>query len=328
MFLGFHFAAQTDNARGLVEPEQSFNKITLAGQYAEKLYGDSEARTTSKGDWYQTPEHWSYKTLFVVNFDENLSGGNITHSTESVKGIKIKRKLPQETNWKTIYYKQNISSSKDFDLVDEEGNQLVDFLEPNDTDIEYMYVPVFHSDEEGTEDIDINSRVVKVHSHFEADVVVGRNDYDLMVGYPARLNPTFNYQRQRNNNAITTLGSKYPFVINNGLTDYYSGEMQAIFMLLRDDCSLDIEGSDRYRDNLNTFLSNGKAKLIKTCEGQLFLVAINGAITNNSQGYYTGDNKLANIVNTKFNWTQIGDALDINDLYDNNFINSNIDEVV
>lgn len=328
MFLGFNFAAQPSNTQSVVEPEQSYNKLTLSNQYIEKLYGDSEARSAKDNKWYQTPEHWSYKTLFVANFDENLSGGNITHSTESVKGIKIKRKLPTETNWKTIYYKENIKSSSDFDLVDADGNQLVDFLEPNDTEVEYMYVPVFKSDEEGTEDIDINSKVVKVLSHFEADIVVGRNASDIMVGYPARLNPTFNYQRQRNSNAITTLGSKYPFVINNGLTDYYSGEMQAVFMLLRDDCSLDIEGTDKYRDNLNTFLSNGKAKLIKTCEGQLFLVAVNGAITNNSQGYFTGDNKLANIVNTKFNWTQIGDALNINDLYDSNFINTKIDEVV
>ena len=159
----------------------------------------------------------------------------------------------------------------------------------------------------------VNSGVVEVNSWFTADMVVGRNDNGVMTGYPARINETLNYQRNRNASTVTTLGSKYPFVINNGLTNYYSGSIQATFIMMDEDNVLDTEGVREYRNNLDDFLTNGMAKLIKTNEGNMYMVAMNESISHND---------------TSFNQTEIGDAYSVGDLYDNNFINTEVDRKV
>ena len=330
MFLGCTFSASSKAFQNVEENNPSFNALTIKNCYIDKLYGKMNYIDSSEeGFIYDVPDGWPYGTIFNADFRNDLSGGNITYSTQSIKGIKIKRKLESEKNWKTIYYKTPVESSADFDLLDEDGKNLIDFLEPNNQKVQYMYVPVFKAETEGTADRDINSSIVEVNSWFTADMVVGRNNNGVMTGYPARINETLNYQRNRNSSTVTTLGSKYPFVVNNGLTNYYSGSMQATFIMMDEDSVLDTEGVREYRNNLDDFLTNGMAKLIKTNEGNMYMVAMNESISHNDGGtYFDPDKSQVRLYDTSFNQTEIGDAYSVGDLYDNNFINTEVDRKV
>lgn len=327
MFAGNTFAATKEAMQGVVENEPSFDSLAITNSYTDKLYGALALLNEDTADKWVIPDGWKFGTMFNAQFNKDLSGGNISYSTESVKGIKIKRKLPNEENWKTIWYNTNVKSSKDFELLDAAGNQLVDYLEPNNVDVQYMYVPVFRVGTEATHDIDLNSQVVTVHSRFESDMLIGERPDEVMVGYPARFNETLAWNKNRNAATVVTLGSKYPFVINNGDANYYSGQLDGLFILMDENCKLDTEEINKYRMNLDDFLSNGLAKIIKTNEGDMFMVAIDNTITHQDNGTFidTDNNHWVKLMNTQFSWSEIGDAYDVGDLYDNNFINTDVD---
>lgn len=311
------------------EPLAKFNHITVQNQYIDQLYGSTALIDNSSSDFdYPVPDGWGYGTIFNADFEKDISGGNITYSSASIAGIKIKRKFIDEEEWQTIYYKTPIKSSEDFQLQDANGNRLIDFLEPNHRTVQYMYVPRFKAGTEATADFDLNSAVITVNSEFDADMIVGRNTDDVMISYPARLNEQFIPQRNGQTQSVVTMGSKYPFINSNGLADYYTGSMTALFILMDEDCILHTEKIRQYRRDVDTFLNNKIPKLIKTEEGDVYMVATTDAITHENSDRYYDDTSSVVLMPTSFNWTEIGDYHSVGDLYDNDFINTDIDREV
>ena len=86
----------------------------------------------------------------------------------------------------------------------------------------------------------------------------------------------------------------------------------------RKDFEYNFENSWDYRNIIYDFLTNGNPKILKDNMGNIYMVAITGdAITEES------DHPLHVISN--FELTECGDAYYVGDLYDNNFIDTDID---
>lgn len=71
-----------------------------------------------------------------------------------------------------------------------------------------------------------------------------------------------------------TLNSKYPFVISNGLSDYFSGSIEVLPLPLDANNRPTIVGSQKYKERFIDFLKNGNDKLLKLPRGQMWMVSI------------------------------------------------------
>ena len=101
-------------------------------------------------------------------------------------------------------------------------------------------------------------------------------------------------------NYVQTIHAAYPHAVSNGNQQYYTGSFSGIFLEMGDDCQFIKEYSSAglYREKVKRFLANKVPKVIKTKEGDLWCVQINGAIRD-EYGEYPG------IAALSFDWTEI-----------------------
>ena len=94
--------------------------------------------------------------------------------------------------------------------------------------------------------------------------------------------------------------------------------MTVSFIAMDDNCQFDTEKAWEYRRELDEFLTNGEPKLIKSFEGEMWLVEIVNDISRSNTGHPA-------LVNHSFEWVEVGNPLSVGDLYDNGFINTDVD---
>lgn len=310
MFLGISFA-RSSSSNDVVKHKASFNTLTMSNTNLDDIYATAKDIPTGTYDW-TIPDDWDYDTIMRSKFNKNVNAGNLDNSIDEIGGIKLKRRYPEDDNpqWQTIFYREK-ESIEDFDL------DLMDYLEPSNKTVEYMFVPVFTN---GADIADENINAKSVISKFNTDFLSDAN-----TSYPAIIDvtndPVLNVQSQ----VLTTLGRKYAYVIRNGISQYHSGQMQVTFIPIN--CSkdvdeqVDVENGWKYRNTLDKWLLNNDAKLIKTFEGDIYLVHLTSGTERHTNGHYQN-------VATSFSWAETGDAFSVSDLYNNGLINTDIDAEV
>lgn len=297
MFLGNTFAC-TDNAYSYMStPKNEISSISIKNTIVDDLYVSKSALL--KFNW-EIPNAWNFNIALRANFNDNLYGGNVLYNQDIVTAIKIKRRILGEFTWKTIY-EQPVSNNDDFNI------EFYDYLEPFHQTIEYAYVAVI-----GGADMDSISNSVKseAYSYF----IVGANN----ECYPMILNMDNTITFNRESQIIKSPGSKYPYIVNNGISKYYSGTINVSFFEMDSNCQLDSENAWKYRNKLDQFLTDGNPKIIKSFEGDIWMVNIVNSIPRNNGGDYR-------VVSQQLEWVECGDPFSIGDLYDNNFINTDVD---
>ena len=321
MFLGAELCGIPASFENIQEPSSKINNISLSNMYLDELYG-----TTHLPDDFniRNIEKWSYGTFLHATYEDGLSAGNITYSADVISATKIKKRIQGEQTWKTIYVQKGTGAEKNgvpSFTVDDFAINFIDYLEPSNRVIEYQYVPVFNV---GGEEQDMDSEGTEVLSKFDSWFLVGQYEddgnnnfiYDI---HPMVADTTVTKQLNKQFNTVQTLYGKYPFVVNNGNNLYYSGSATATFFeLCSNDGMVDAENGWKYRNTIDQFLSNGMAKIMKSFEGDIYLITVNDNISHSQNGHYQN-------VNTSFNWVEIGDPFSVGDLYDNGFINTEID---
>lgn len=98
---------------------------------------------------------------------------------------------------------------------------------------------------------------------------------------------------------LETMDSKFPYHVMNAAPDYDSGQVDALFAEVDDDCAIDTDNS-AYADILRAWLNNGHAKLLTYYNGESWIVTVTGIQTTDPEN--------TDVYNTSFNWTQIGDT--------------------
>ena len=109
---------------------------------------------------------------------------------------------------------------------------------------------------------------------------------------------------------VEPMDSHYPYFIVNGSPDYDSGSITATFSSV-DNCEI-VQDNIEYSEMLRAWLNNGRAKLLTYYTGEAWIVAVTGVQTqdpNNNDVYAT-----------TFNWTQIGDANNLDDYVKNGLV--------
>ena len=117
---------------------------------------------------------------------------------------------------------------------------------------------------------------------------------------------------------VTTLSGKYPYVVSNANTDYESGQFSMMFMPKDSDGEYTTENDYIYREDIKAFLNDGKPKIMKLSDGRIWMIATTDGLTEDN-------GEVEHYVHHSFNWVEIGDPESSSDLYNNNFIDVNLE---
>lgn len=282
----------------LIQPSFSVNSIEVKNGIIDRVRAESGTDLLSPWDG-SINDSWGWGTRLDAKFEGDTAGGSIEYAVDATSEIRIKRRKAGEFKWKTLYIKP-VNTIDDFQFTIE------DKLNASNIDYEYAYVPVVNGEEAKISYTGVKSQF---DGYFLSDPF-----RDLHIILNAKNEITYNQETL----VQTTIGRKFPFVIKNGDVGYYSGTLSASFAPRTADCSWDVENSAKWREEIDEYLTNGVPKILKDWMGHIYIVSIIDAIPEDAGNYV-----YAPVY--QINWVQIGNAESIADLYDNGFIDTDID---
>lgn len=296
MILGRSYLGTTSSMISAIPSSSAIETLTLANAIYDETYVSVNIIDINDfvGD---IPEQWTFDTRLHVLYNEDLYGGNVSFTEEIVESVRIKKRTRYDNAFKTIYEKE-INSNEDFNIYG------LDYFEPVGI-IEYAYVPIISG---GEGDYIIS----KVESSFDSYFLCARD-----VSYPLCLDMEFNKELNQDVSVVKTWGRQYPVIIKNGNLKYYSGNIKCTF-IENVNCKWDIEYGWRYRNLIYDFLTDGKPKILKDFEGNIYMFGISSPTISESHDHYQH-------ITSSFSVTECGNAYDVGDLYDNDFIDTDID---
>nr|DAT76338.1 MAG TPA: hypothetical protein [Caudoviricetes sp.] len=237
------------------------------------------------------PTEWTDQTLLNVTFNNSINGGQISEFIGNISRLDIQRKEFGTNEWITIQslYKDNIGHiSTEFTMYDT--------YEKNNTLYTYQIVPV---DAQGNQGTAIQQDVLSVFN--DAYIADANNIYKITYEYNLG-----SIQKNQTNAIYTPYGAKYPTIVYNSINRYDSGSITAILLAPTSQnetmAYLDRNAQVKLVEEFNTWLANGKAKILKDFNGNLKVITIINPVSNN---YYK---ELGNgLASTSFNFVEVGD---------------------
>lgn len=208
-------------------------------------------------DFIQEKSEWGYETVILGEFMNSLEAGNVSNGGLQIDYLKLKKRKKDELTWQDIKIFQYNPETRRYNFED----RLVESIEK----YEYAVQPIT-SEILGSESID------EVYTEFNGIWIVGdKNDQQLV--YNTELSEIKNNISQ---NIVTTLGSKYPFLITNGNVNYREFTVKGRIVSKE---TAKGQGINRYeekklRNTIMKFLGDGKPKIIKDDSGNYILCQI------------------------------------------------------
>lgn len=247
---------------------------------------------------------WNFDTIVNAPFEGNLLGGNVNFTADQVKSIRIKRVENDSYNWLTLF-EIPIDTNDNLSFfrrdITNRGSQMY----------KYAFVPVWNENNEG------NYNINTVYSEFESVWIAEK---DMAVN--ALLNLEMQTTRNIISSVITPIGRKYPYVNQYGNSNYTSGSFDATFINLNEvDYMWDINNAVKYREKVESFLTNGNPKIIKHDDGRIYLANISDSIPKNESVHHQMPIQTISFV-------EIGNYNSSADLYDANIIDVDIERGV
>ena len=236
---------------------------------------------------------WAYQDIIVANFDGNLMGGNVDFILEHLTAIKVKRRIKGTFNWVTL---KTISVSTFDDL----NFAFRDYIGCNNTEYEYALVPILNGAEGGY----ITNSIT---SEFKGIFICEKDsNYRLYAGVSYGTG-----NRVKKIGVFEPYGSKYPVIVANAKTNYYSNSITFTVLPIDYDenRTLDREAITKLTNNILDFITDNKAKILKDWNGAIYLIypSSEPSITYDSNW---GMGK----VDISFDYVEVGDANDEEDL--------------
>lgn len=255
------------------------------------------------------PDQWTYDTILNATFNGTTGAGNLEYAIKYVDGIKIKRRLKRGANEKyelDSRYDWIVLDYVKVDTIEDLIFTFNDFLNAWGEEYEYALVPVVN----GVEGRYIINNII---SKFNG-VFIGNAEQAFKFLYDVQYNSNTRNQRT---GTFEPLGKKYPIIVANGILNYESGSVSGT--ILNDDYkkthNIDKLSITKKTNSIKDFLTDKKPKILKDWSGKIWLVMITDNITVQ---YKQGSGMT--IPNVTFNWTEIGDASNQQDLYDTGMI--------
>lgn len=275
----------------------NINTISLSQGVFDEFFASTKVYTTWDGT---IPGDWDFDTKIHALFKENLLGGNVDFTEETVSSILIKRRRAGELEWKT-FFEIPINSNEDFNFMRN------DFYCRSGEEYQYSLIPTLNGDEG---DYSSNHNISTILSKFDGIVLVEKD-----VAYHAILNVSLSEKR---NFAVSTLqpkGRKKAIAVYNGDTNYREYEAECTFVPFNPDtCSFDFKTSRAFREEVDNFLTNKMPKILKYTDGRMAMVCIVDSPVSHAEHDHPYN------TTTSFTAVETGDCESMADLYDNNFI--------
>lgn len=246
---------------------------------------------------------WNFDTILDCDFEKGTGAGNVNFTLSQLTSIKIKRRKKGDFEWITI---QEIPINSRADL----NSIRRDYFVPSYEEFEWALVPILNGVEG---QYIIGSLSTEFNGVFISDITQTFK-LDKNVAYNSRTS-------MQSVGQITPLGRRYPVVIKNGEANYEIGSISGMLLGENYDDTHEISRVDVVKqiEKFEAFLKNGKPKMIRDWNGNIFLVMIvgNPSITYNN-AYGMG------VANVGFEWVEQGKYDNEDDLYNNGFIEIDI----
>ena len=276
--------------------------ITDTVQYVHVANGVFDRMYMTRSTENQPEEFpgWDYDTIMDAKFNGDLTAGNIANMIDQIDAIRVKRRREGAYDWITLY-EIPINGTEDLQF------ERYDRYAANGVAYEYALVPVI-----GSQEGYVNKNTIT--PEFDGCFL-----YEKENGYVTDLDISKGtISRNKETNVITTLESKYPYVISNGASNYDSGSFSMMFLPRDETKEYTTVGAYPYREEVKKFLNDGRPKIMKLTDGRTWMIMIEGGIAESNDS-------VENVVHTSFSWVEIGDPESSADLYENNFIDVNLE---
>ncbi len=228
-----------------------------------------------------------------------------------ITDLLVKRKDVSQvgSQWLTLY-STPITQASDMDFT------YIDFLNQYGKKYQYALVPVLAQDQSGVV-VQIEGGYTvsdNVDSIFDGVYIADQTNVERVkagVGYG-------NIDMNQGVGSITPIGSKYPIVITNSQNQYHNGSIRGKIVPNDFYSNGNLSRIDMVnkRDELEQFLTNKRAKIIKDWNGKMWLVMI---LSNVACAF--DDNYGMGMVEFSAEWVEVGDPTNQQDLYNAGLIN-------
>ena len=263
--------------------------VSISNGIYDELFGSDNSNIKMN----EESKKWDYDTRLYAKFEGNLFAGNVDYVASMVSSVRIKRRKNNEHTWMTLF-EIPIKTNDDFQF------ELIDRYAQGSQDYYYALIPVIES-------VEGNINKNSIRSDFDNYFILDRD-----VSYPIMFNTGLNIELNKNIGIINTLGRKYPFVISNGMNKYKTGALDFTLIPVVD-CEINTDDIYNYRTQFEEWITNGEPKILKDWTGQIYMMDITGNISVDLNHYQ--------MPSYKIQFTEIGDPLNSDDLYNNNFTN-------
>ena len=245
------------------------------------------------------------------NIWSNTNGGMSLIYQLPITSILVKRRDVADVSgkWLTLY-SVPITQASDMDFT------FIDFLNQYGKTYQYALVPVLAQNQSGVI-VQIEGGYTvsdNVDSIFDGVYIADQTNVERVkagVGYD-------NIDMNQGVGSITPIGSKYPIVITNSQNQYHNGSIRGTIVPNDFYSNGNLSRIDMVnkRDELEQFLTNKRAKIIKDWNGKMWLVMIMSNVACSFD-----DNYGMGIVSFSADWLEVGDPTNQQDLYNAGLIN-------
>ena len=288
MFMGRYYCGSVEAMSSTPTNIKDVTYISISNGIYDELFGTDNSNI----EMSDKSKTWDFDTRFFAKFQGNLMAGNVDYAASIVSSVRIKRRKNDEHKWFTMF-EIPIETNDDFEF------ELEDRYAQGSQEYYYAIVPVVEHVEGN---INKNSIISEFNNYFILD---------KDISYPIIFNTNLNIELNKNIGIVNTIGRKYPFVISNGMSQYKTGTLKFSLAQMID-CEININNGYNYRTQFEEWMLNGKPKILKDWTGQIYMMEITSSIPI--------DYTYHDLPSYQIQFTEIGDPLDENDLYNNNFI--------
>ena len=239
---------------------------------------------------------WDFNTILDCDFNYNINGGNVDLLLDQIDAIRIKKRKKGAFTWIAL---------KDVPIttLDDLSFIKTDTFLPTGEDFEYALVPMLNG-------VEGNYIISEITTEFNGIFISDVNSI-FKLFYGVSYGGTTSIQSV---GELQPLGSRYPITISNSAVNYKRGSISGT--LLNDDYDttriLDRKAMVEKSELFDAFIKNGKPKIIKDWNGNIWLVKIVGDIsTSYNNNYGMG------VMDTSFSWVEQGQYDNQEDLYRN-----------
>lgn len=240
-----------------------YDRLEMYEMIVKQIYVDTQAHEPNETT---EPDYWRYSTVLNAKFNNNMEAGSVEANNMLIESIKFQKRKSSDLEWQDV-------AEMPYDRDERIFYETMDKFIASGEIYQYAIVP-------STSDVD-GVRVIseEVTAEFEGVFLSNKEDnYELLYNLDLT-----SIENNLSNATFIPLNSKFPVVVS-GTTDYTSFGVSALFISadgVDDVGNLNLRMERARKENLLTFLKDGKPKVYRDGHGRLKLVMVVGSPTEN-----------------------------------------------